>query len=150
MNANYTPIDDLIKKNTELSGYGGSYAKETEPIVKKREAVGNALERSSLNEVVEHISGEELTPFIKVRSETIELPPDLKKMGLKPATTTSFPSYQSVTLPLADDKVYAGLQAPVNSSVRWFAELCLFLLKRAHLTLVNIHGKVVRVIKTKV
>lgn len=149
MTQNYTSIDDLVKKHTGLSGYGGSYAKETEPIVKKREAVGNAVEQSTLNEVVEHEPPKEVVPFVTVRKETIELPPDLKKMGLRPATATSFPSYQSVALPLSDEKVYQGLQAPITSSFRWFAELCLFLLKRAHLTLINIHGKIVRVIKMK-
>lgn len=149
MHSNYTPIDDLVKKHTQLTGYGGSYARETEPIVKKREAVGNAFEQAPLNEVVEQEPSPDVAPYVTVRKETIELPPDLKKMGLKPATATSFPSYQSVALPLTDDKVYVGLQEPINSSFRWFAELCLFLLKRAHLTLINIHGKVIRVIKLK-
>ena len=59
---NYTPIDDL-------SGRGLS--KEAEPI-------GIEFE---IKEPVENSPEEEVRPFVSQRAETIEQPPDLKKLG---------------------------------------------------------------------
>lgn len=149
--ANYTPIqhliDESLQPDTAPQVAQGTVSKEGEPAVLSDAEMQKNVETAPLQEVVEHTPQAEVKPFVQVRSETIELPPDLKKMGLKPATATSFPSYQSVTLPISDDQVYTGLQAPISSSFRWLAEICLFLLKRAHLTLVSIHGNVVRVVK---
>lgn len=137
MAQNYTPIDDLVKKHKEPI----SKHKESEPIPK-------SSEKYEVKEAVEHQPEEEVRPFVQPRAETIKLPPDLKKMGLQPATTTQFPSYQNVKLPLSDDKIISGLHQPVTSSIRWLATLALYILQMAHLTLKKIHGKVVRVIKT--
>ena len=149
--ANYTPIQHLVdeaNQPTEIPQVAqAATSKEGEPMAVSDAETQKNVEIAPLQEVVEHTPHAEVKPFVQVRSETIQLPSDLKKMGLKPATATSFPSYQSVTLPISDDQVYAGLQAPISSSFRWLAEICLFLLKRAHLTLVSIHGNVVRVVK---
>lgn len=135
---NFTAIDDLIKKNSQPV----SKPKESEPFSGKTEAY-------NLEEVVEHeVNDEEVKDHVTVRHETIKLPPDLKKMGLKSVSaTSSFSSYQNVKTPLADDKVLTGLHAPITSSLRWLATLALYILRQAHLTLREIHGKVVRVIK---
>lgn len=137
MAQNFTSIDDLIKKNSQPV----SKPKEGEPSRGKTEAY-------NLEEVVEHeINDEEVKGHVTTRHESIKLPPDLKKMGLKSVSTTSFPSYQNVKTPLADDKVMTGLHAPITSSLRWLATLALYVLRQAHLTLKEIHGKVVRVVK---
>ncbi len=149
MSQNYTPIDDLTKKLKGPSIHSSSYAKETEPPLKKREAIGHTVEKSEIHEVIEHQVDDEVKPYVSVRKETIELPADLKKIGVHEVVETKFPSYQTVTLPLSDDKVYQGLHEPISSSLRWFAELCLYLLKRSHLTLKNIHGKVIRMVVRK-
>ena len=133
---NFTPIDDLVKKITPVSK-----PKEAEPIP-------TVKEKYEIKEAVEHQTEEEVKPYVQARAETIELPPDLKKMGLQPATTTQFPSYQNIQLPISDDKIIAALHQPITSSIRWLATLALYLLKQVHLALRIIHGKVVRVIKT--
>jgi hypothetical protein len=117
-----------------------SAPKEVEPIPLSKETI-------EIKEVVEHKPEEEVAPYISPRAETIELPPDLKKMGLQPATTTQFPTYQNIKLPLSDEKIVVGLHAPVTTSLRWLATLALYLLKMAHLQLKIIHGHVVRVIR---
>jgi len=135
---NYTPIDDLIKKHQQPAAI--SKPKEAEPIV-------SSSEKIIIKEAVEHQPKKEVKPYVKVRKETIELPPDLKKMGLRAASSTKFPSYQTVVLPISDDKVLQGLHAPIYSSLRWLATLAWYLLKKAHLTLKVVHGHVVRVLK---
>lgn len=133
---NYTPIDDLIKQNKNQV----SKPKEAEPFSGKSEKI-------VLKEVVEHEPKNEVKPYLKVRKETIEIPPDLKKMGVSTLSTPKFANYKNVVLPISDDKVLKGLHAPIYSSLRWLATLAWYLLQQAHLTLKVVHGHVVRVIK---
>ncbi len=140
---NFTPINDLIKKYESLrapSGVAG-ISKESEPFITKQEA------STEMQEVVEHRAEEEVSTYIAPRAETIDIPPDLKQLGLQPVTTTQFPSYQNIKLPISDEKITVGLHAPITSSIRWLATLALYLLHRAHLGLKTVHGRVVRVIR---
>lgn len=144
MNSNYTPITDFIKKHRLMkSGLGGSSSKESESISVKQET-----QPEQIQEVVEYKPEKEVSTYITSRTETIELPPDLKQFGLQPASTTQFPSYQNIKLPLSDEKIIVGLHAPITSSVRWLATFALYLLRLAHLGLKTIHGRVVRVIQS--
>jgi hypothetical protein len=133
---NYTLIDNFIKKSQPPI----SKPKEAEPASPKSEKI-------EFKETVEHKLEKQVTPYVQVRKETIELPPDLKKMGLQSSSSTNFPSYQTVVLPISDDKVYQGLHAPISSSLRWLATLAIYLLRKAHLTLKVIHGHVIRVMR---
>jgi hypothetical protein len=134
---NYTPIDDLIKKWQQKEAVSLP-SKEAEPIPKKE---------IEFKEVKEKEVEEEVRPHIVKREETIKLPPEIQKLGLKPVSTTQFPQYQAVKLPLSDDKIISGLHAPVSSSLRWLATLALYLLQQAHLSLKVVHGRVVRVLR---
>src|SRR3989338_524257 len=130
MAKNFTSIHDLIKKhrtNTSVSSI--SHSKEAEP----------AVDFGQIKEVVEHEPETEVEQFVTPRAETIKLPPELKKLGLQEVSTTKFPSYQNVKLPLSDEKVIVGSHAPITSSLRWLATLALYLLARAHLGLKLIH-----------
>lgn len=133
---NYTPIDHL------LNSFSSSF-KEGEPIGKMAEPE----KPIEIKEVVEHQPEQEVRPHIQIRSETIEVPPDLKKLGLQPVSNTKFPSYKSLVLPISDEKIIEGLHAPIYSSLRWLATFAMYLLKKAHLTLKVVHGHVVRVLK---
>ena len=141
---NFTSIEDLIKKyqSTTTQSTATSYSKESEPVIKKPEV-------GEIKEVIEHeVNDKEVEPFISLRAETIKLPPDIKKLGVESITTIKFPSYQNIKLPISDEKIITGLQAPVTSSLRWLATLANYLLKKAHLQLKVIHGKVIRIIKS--
>lgn len=138
MPQNYTKIDQLIKKLNNPPAIGKP--KEAEPVPATKE-------KYEIKEVVEHHPEEEVKQFVQTRAETIELPPDLQKMGLQPTSTTQFPSYQNIKLPISDDKIISALNQPITSSIRWLATLALYLLKQAHLILKVVHGRVVRVIK---
>jgi len=134
---NYTPINDLIRK-WQKSKDISLPNKETGLIFNKEIKFKEAKEKEVEKEV---------EPYIKKRRETIKLPPDIQKIGLKPVTTIDFPEYQDVKLPLDDDKIIAGLHAPISSSLRWLATLSLYILKKAHLSLKLIGGRIVRVIR---
>lgn len=140
---NYTPIDDLVKKHRKSMAFKISMGKpkEAEPFTRKKE-------KYEIKEVVEHEPDEEVRPYVKTRKEIIDLPDDLKKMGLHATTTTEFPDYQSIKLPLTDDKIISGLHKPITSSLRWLATLAQYILGQAHLVLKVINGKVIRVVKT--
>lgn len=133
---NYTLIDKLIKKYKNADRV--NLSKETEPI---------ATEKFEMKEVVEHEPDEEIEKFISPRAETIELPPDLKKLGLQAASHSKFPSYKNIKLPLSDEKIIVGQKAPITSSIRWLATFALYILARAHLGLKVVHGHVIRVLK---
>lgn len=145
MGTNYTPIDDLIKKLTEPISASNSFGKEAEPPLKKREAIGIAVETSKVHEVVEHEHEADMQPFIQAHKETISVPNDLKKIGVQATAAPVFSTLKEVHLPIADETVYHGLKAPLSSSLRWLSEFCIFLLKHAHVTLKELHGKVERV-----
>lgn len=137
MSNNFTPIDDLIKK-IKNSNFVGSSLKEVEPITKS--------EQPTIKEVVEEEVKSEVQPYLKKRAETIKLPPDLKKLGIQSISTPQVANYQNIKLPISDEKIIAGLRAPINSSLRWLATLAVYLLKMAHLQLKIVHGKITRVL----
>lgn len=116
---------------------------------KEKEALGLTSQ-----EVIQEVGAEveipeEVEKIVKKVGETMEIPPDVEKMGVTTvppaqivATSTTLPT---VTLPISDDKVYQGLHAQITDAVKWLAWWCLKQLKKAHLTLKKIHGKIVRV-----
>lgn len=138
---NFTNIDDLIQK------YKGNNISSDEEISLPKEAEPISSEKIEIKEVVEHQIDKEVRPFVSPRQETIELPPDLKKLGLEPTSSTQFPDYKNIKLPISDEKIVVGLKAPITSSLRWLATLAVYLLAKAHLGLKVIHGKVIRVFK---
>ncbi|MEK7634069.1 MAG: hypothetical protein AAB437_04465 [Patescibacteria group bacterium] len=130
---NYTAIDDLLEKNKKIS-----LPKEAEPL---------SAEKFEIKEPSEDSVEEEVRPFISPRAETIELPPDLKKLGLQAVSHSKFPSYKNIKLPLSDEKIIVGQKAPITSSLRWLATFALYILAQAHLGLKIVHGHVIRVLK---
>lgn len=130
---NYTSIDDLLEKNKNIS-----LPKEAEPI---------ASEKFEIEEPVEDNVEDEVRPFVSSRAETIELPPDLKALGLEAVTHSKFPSYKNIKLPLSDEKIIVGQKAPITSSIRWLATFAIYILAQAHLGLKVVHGRVIRVLK---
>ena len=103
-----------------------------------------------IGKIEEIVSDVELAPEleqagVKTFSDSIELPPDVKKMGVvaqgptQPMTTTA-----TIKLPLSDDQVLVGLHANIMSSLRWMAQWCIRQLKKAHLHLKEVGGKAVR------
>lgn len=81
--------------------------------------------------------------------EEIELPPSVKEMGVtKIPEQANLPQAAPVLVPLADEQILQGTSpvAPVWASLTWLAQWCLRQLKKAHVKLKKIHGKIVRVV----
>ena len=127
-----------IASESSVSGSTG-LQKEQEPI--------SSPETATLEEVGTDI---ELEPELEAlgvskHSETIELPPDIARMGVY-ATGSTQPviTAGTVQLPLTDDQIIVGLHAQIISSLRWLAEWCIKQLKKAHIHLKSMGGKIVR------
>lgn len=79
----------------------------------------------------------------------VELPPDIKKLGVTPlgSATPINPQVQlpQVTLPISDSQVLGGLHQNVKEAILWLALWCLKKLKKAHVGLKVIHGKIMRI-----
>ncbi|MBI2611367.1 hypothetical protein HYW54_01310 [Candidatus Gottesmanbacteria bacterium] len=108
----------------------------------------------SSQEVLQSVSPE-LQPSKEVKGvgvyaheEAVKVPPDLQRMGVSPSgpsTPVTTTGQAAIVLPISDQQVVSGLHAQVYSALRWLAEWCIRKLKKAHLTLKVIHGKIMRV-----
>lgn len=143
MVGNFTPLD--LKKFKKKGEKYYPVGKEVEPV--KVEPVKKEVGEIKIEEVVETEPSPEVREVVKPRQEVVKLPPDLKKLGLRPVSTTKFPATQSINLPLSDEKIIVGLHAPVTSSLRWLATLAEYILKTMHIQLKVISGRVVRVFR---
>lgn len=125
---NFSPVNAVI----------GNTSKEREKSVFSPE----------IKEAVEQESPKELASLVEATPEKVKAAPELKKFGVEEKLETpKYPDRQKISLPLSDEMVVKGLHAPVTSSLRWLAEWAEYLLKKAHLTLKQIHGHVVRILR---
>lgn len=137
MTKNFTPLDlEELKKNRQQSVL---LNKESEPIMTRKEI--------KIEEVIESEPPKETTPYLQPRQEIVNLPPELKKLGLHEVSSTKFPASKTINLPLSDEKIVTGLHAPVTSSLRWLATLAEYLLKMMHVQLKVVSGRVIRVFR---
>lgn len=138
---NYTSIDALVKKHNEMKYGAGSASKEDLPLPQRK---ADELEAP----VEQEASPEEVGKYVTPHPQTIKLPPDLKKIGVKAEEEDQFKeALNKVKLPISDERIMEDLKAPPSESRRWFATLLLYILERAHLTLKKVGTKVVRIFK---
>lgn len=143
-NNNHTSIQHIIDDHN--ASYQGSHSKEGEPL-SNRSIEARESKDVFISEKEPSIEDRELEKYIEVERDVPAIHPDLKKAGLQAIDTTSLDPKQRVHLPIPDEQIMEGLDEPLSSSFRWLAEFALFILKRAHLALKRVHGKVVRVIQ---
>jgi hypothetical protein len=130
---NLTPVSPIVSKEIELPRQVSSEMTE--------------VAKEITTEVV--VSTEVAQAGVKKIPDVVEIPPDVRKLGVSPAgpttpvsATTAFPQ---VVLPISDQKVVAGLHSQVTSAFLWLATWCIKKLKKAHIALKVIHGKIIRV-----
>jgi len=123
-----------------------SYSKEGEPLAPVHVEATAEIKSDKLETEAKQEDGEVSAYIEEIRDEP-EIHPDLKKAGLQAIETSSLDWKYRVHLPLSDEKVMDGLAQPPSSGFRWIAEMAFFMLKRGHLALKRIHGKVVRIIR---
>ncbi len=143
-----TPVVPTVtsdKNTSQTSNVGVSHGKEFEAV--KISTTETAQEVSKELEIPEEV---EKAGVMKV-SETIELPPDVKKLGITPsgASTpiTATPVLPEVILPISDQQIIVGLHAKVTSALKWLSTWCIRKLKKAHIALKVMHGKIIRIKK---
>lgn len=144
-NLNNQPSGDSISASSGQnqsplpSSNSGGLHKEQEPL-----SIGESVVMKESVADVE-VSPELERAGVVKRSETIDLPPDVKAMGVSAAGPAQPVIYTgAVQLPLTDDQIIVGLHAQILSSLRWLAEWCVRQLKKVHTHLKTVGGKVVR------
>lgn len=138
---NYTSIDELVKKYKELKYGSGSPSKETD-------LPSSSVEINEVEPSVEQQVEEKVETYVTPRSNSIKLPPDLKKIGIKTEEDDQFKdALNKIKLPISDDRIMEDLKASPSEARRWFATILLYILERAHLTLKKVGTKVVRIFK---
>ena len=144
MAQNFTSIEDLVKKHHEMRQASGSVSKEFGISSPSPEI--NSLELP----IEEEESSEGVEEYITPHPETIQLPPDLKKVGVQATNDdTQFKSaLYKLKLPISDEKIMDDLKASPAEAKRWYATILLYMLKMAHLTLKKVGSKVVRAFNT--
>ena len=139
---NTTSTDDNKIPTVVPSAASSAIGKEREgPPLSTSEVISEITQEVPLSKEVERAG-------VEVVKDTIELPPDVKKLGVTPtgaSTPVAATTLPQVVLPISDQTVVIGLHAQILSSFRWLAVWCLKRLKKAHIVLKNIHGKIVRV-----
>lgn len=119
---------------------------------KEREMMGVAELPVELPKVPEEILDAEVKEAgVEVRPTTIELPRDLKKLGVQPGAG-SMPvihhgvvSTDTAALPLSDSQIMAGEKVDTSMSLKWLAVWCVRQLLRAGISLRLVKGKIFRV-----
>ena len=141
------PADEkTVKGNQPVSPFSTTIGKERESLSGvPSEAIQSISTEIEIPEEVERVG------VTKV-SDTIEIPPDIKKLGVT-STYVSSPTGSAVNsvlpkvvLPISDEEVVTGLHAQITSALRWLSVWCIKRLKKAHLVLKTVHGKIMRVI----
>ncbi|NCN58716.1 hypothetical protein COW99_05445 [Candidatus Roizmanbacteria bacterium CG22_combo_CG10-13_8_21_14_all_38_20] len=103
-----------------------------------QEAVHEYSEVKKSKEVAEHV---------KEISQRPEIPKDVEKAGLQhtgPTTPVNQTTGTTVKLPLTDDEIVKGLHAHVWESVRWMSIWCVRQLKKAHIAIKEVHGRLIK------
>lgn len=145
-NANFQNTHTNTDDFSNTSSKSGLSSSPTGGVFKEQEPFG-----STESQMIEEVPSDvELEPRLESmgltkRSETIELPPDVSRMGVQGVGYAQPLIYSGIVqLPLTDDQIVVGLHAQLISSLRWLAEWCIRRLKRAHIHLTNRGGRVVR------
>lgn len=120
---NHTSINHILAPNNQ---HQQSRPVESEPFSPSKDTV-------EVHEVVEHeVQDKQVQPHIEVRKDVPEIPPDLKNLGVTTTATSSFSTYQSLKLPLNEEKLPVALKAPLSDSIRWLGELTQYLINQSH------------------
>lgn len=97
------------------------------------------------------LSQEVVNAGVQQVHETVELPPDLKNLGVTTLSSNPVsqgtPTLPQVSVPLSDQQILAGLHAPITSALLWLSAWCMKKLRKAGISLKVDHGKIERIKK---
>jgi hypothetical protein len=116
---------------------------------KEQAPIGGSVEIAAQTPVEVELPKELKEIGVEQISGTIELPPDVKKLGVTAVNQSqpvvSSPALEAVALPISDDTVVKGTHEGVTNALSWLATWCLKRLRKAHILLKVVHGKIIRV-----
>lgn len=123
-------MNDLPKPTPDPQATGGTINKEVE-------AGGiHSSETLPIKEIGTHeieLSAEVTSAGVKVTPTNIPIPARAQQLGVKPSgSNVPVGSGSTITLPLTNDQIAAGLKLGVTSSWRWLAEWCVRKIKQLH------------------
>ncbi len=142
-------MDTTAQNSTKIQATSSATITTAPSGVKEREgiAISQTSEIQAVPEVV--VPAEAEKAGVKAYTEKVEIPQALQKLGVQPSAQsvpiTISPQLTPVVLPISDDQVVRGLHLPLLSALRWLSEWCVKQLKRAHMTIKLVHGKIMRV-----
>ncbi|MGB4966064.1 MAG: hypothetical protein WBO77_03075 [Microgenomates group bacterium] len=148
MNPNFTSIDFLLNQpapaQPPISPISTGSVEKTEP------AGGRIIESKPIAEIQEAAKNEQpqqpnVHDYVQINSSVPTIPADVAAAGVQVAPSVVSANEPLLELPLPDEQIPAALKKPVSSGLRWIAEICLYMLRKAHLKIKTIHGKVMRV-----
>lgn len=116
MTITYTPLDITKLGGGEVVTGISVGSKESEPL-------SNIPQKVSIETAYEHTPNPEVSSYINNRQDNVLISPELQGLGISSVNSTKFNSFETVTLPLSDEKIKEGLKRPVWDSFRWLAEL---------------------------
>ncbi len=154
-------MDPAINTNKKTGSAGDSQLQpktDSAKIQPVSTSIGKEQEgiKISSSEIIKEISSEaEISKEVEKAGveqfkETIELPPDVKKLGVKQtgastSVKTTAASLPNISLPISDQKIIKGVHEKVTDALRWLAVWCFRQLEKAHIKLKIVHGKIIRV-----
>lgn len=151
---NYTDIQDLalallgMDQEVLEEEFGADAFDQTSWGKPERESYPAPQEKPThieMHEAVEHEPDAEVSEYIEEQNGPIQISDDLKELGVQPTHVVQYPTQNTIEIPLEDDEIVAGLKKPLDSGFRWLAEVCLYLLRKAHIRLKIAHGKAERI-----
>jgi hypothetical protein len=105
-----------------------------------KEVLGGAIERP---EGLQDATGQEVelpkevsSAGVRFHPTTVPIPPPVTQLGVQPAGhNVPVQTVPTVSLPLTDEQIAAGLQLSVVNSLRWLSEWCVKRLKQIQMKL---------------
>lgn len=138
----HTDITHLIDRAKDAFDISSWSPPESEP----RPIPKEQSDYIELHEAVEHEPTHDVAEYVKEKTPNIEVPKDVEDLGVEVIDKpVQYPKHQTVKVPLTDAKIMQGKKMPLDSSFRWLAEVCLYILHKAHIRLKMAHGKAVRI-----
>jgi hypothetical protein len=138
---NYTDISNLISQARDAFDIKAWGHPESEP---------RPAPKEHADHIEMHESGEDeplpnIEPYLQVQPVSIKLPEDLRELGVQAVDhPIQYPRERTIQIPLSDDQIVQGKSMPLDSSLRWLAEICIRLLRMGHIRLKIAHGKATR------
>lgn len=130
------------QQTQQPASYGGP---EKEPHKSLFEILPDDLE---IRQPVEHEPDAEVEGYIQDHKDTIKVSSDLQNLGVQSTGQSKFTNQEILKLPISDERIATGLKSPITSSLRWLSEFCIYLLRKSHIVLKLVHGKIVRTVNT--